>query len=170
MDNKKIENNIDNEMIKKAVNLALREYKKGEREEQKQRILHDTKLLMKYYNSLKLHAENAIYNSDMLEVDEDDERDRIYILSIRRTKLRTLAIVAHIEMAMEELKKKKLEDGAYEQYRAFVMYYIDKKCYDEIQKELNCSKNTPARWINTSIKDLSILLFGIDGLKLSWVG
>ncbi|MGL4573016.1 MAG: DUF1492 domain-containing protein [Clostridium sp.] len=160
--------------IQKAVKEAIREYKKEDKEEQKQKVLHNTKLLMKHYNSLKLHADNAVYSVDDIEEarieEHEDIKDRTYILSIRRSRVRTAIMVSHIDAAMEELKNKKKEEGTLEQYIAFKMYYIDKKSYDEIQKELNCSKNTPFRWINGSIKDLSILLFGLDGLRINDLG
>lgn len=175
MENKKIENNIDNEIIKKAVNIALKEFKKSEKEEQKQRVLHNTKLLMKHYPSLKAHADNAIYSVDKLQEQREeeylehreDEDDKAYILSIRRSRVRTLIMVSHIDQAMKELKEKKKRDNTFEQYRALEMYYIEKMSYEEIQEELNCSKNTPSRWINSAIQDLSILLFGLDGLKIN---
>lgn len=159
---------IDN-TIQKAVKEAIKEYKKIEKEEQKQRVLHNTKLLMKHYNSLKAHSINAIYKLEDIEedIEEYDNDDKAYILSIRRSRIRTLIMVSHIDMALEELKKKKLEDGTYEQYRALHMFYIEKMTYEDIQVELNCSKNTPLRWINAAVKDLSILIFGIDGLKIN---
>lgn len=160
--------------IQKAIKEAIREYKKEDKEEQKQKVLHNTKLLMKHYNSLRLHADNAVYSVDDIEEarieEHEDIKDRTYILSIRRSRVRTAIMVSHIDAAMEELKNKKKEEGTLEQYIAFKMYYIDKKSYDEIQKELNCSKNTPFRWINGSIKDLSILLFGLDGLRINDLG
>ena len=141
------------------------------KEEQKKKVLHNTKLLMKNYNSLKLHADKAIYSvNDVEDLQEYDDQDKAYILSIRRSRTRTIIMVAHIEMALEELKNKKVKKGCYEQYKALELYYIDKVSYEEIQEELNCSKNTPSRWINSAIKDLSILLFGVDSIKLEDVG
>lgn len=123
---------------------------------------------------LKAHSDNAIYSVDKLKNDEylehkEDEDDKAYILSIRRSRVRTLIMVSHIEQALTELKEKKRKDNVFEQYKALQMYYIENKSYEDIQEELNCSKNTPARWINAAIQDLSILLFGLDGLKINGV-
>ncbi|WP_297429276.1 hypothetical protein [Clostridium sp.] len=162
--------NID-ETISKAVRAAIKEYDKEQKEEQKQKVLHNTKLLMKHYNSLKLHADNAVYKADnLIDMEEYDDEDKVYISSIMRSRLRTMVMVAHIEMAMKELKEKKISEGNFEQYRSLELYYINGHSYDELQRDLNCSKNTPPRWVSIAIKDLSILLFGIDGLKLDSLG
>lgn len=158
--------NID-ETINRAVKAAIKEYDREQKEGNKNRVLHNTKLLMKHYNSLKLHADNAVYRvEDLKEMDEYADEDRVYIASIMRSRLRTMIMVSHIEMALEELRDKKIKEGRYEQYRALELYYIEKHSCEEIEEDLNCGKNTPARWINSSMRDLSILLFGIDGLKL----
>lgn len=156
--------------ISKAVKIAIKEYSKEQKEEQKQKVLHNTKLLMKHYNSLKLHADNAVYKADDLMDIEYSDEDRVYISSIMRSRLRTMVMVAHIEMALKELKEKKKKEGNFEQYRALELYYIDGHSYEELQGDLNCGKNTPPRWVSIAIKDLSILLFGIDGLKLDSLG
>ena len=159
------------EVMRKLIKEAIKEYGKEQKEEQKKKVLHNTKLLMKNYNSLKLHADKAIYSvNDVEDLQEYDDQDKAYILSIRRSRTRTIIMVAHIEMALEELRKKKLNEGCYDQYKALELYYIDKLSYEEIQEELNCSKNTPGRWINAAIKDLGILLFGFDSIELDDVG
>ncbi|MEG0133514.1 MAG: hypothetical protein RR891_06125 [Clostridium sp.] len=158
--------NVD-EAIKKATREAIREYGKEQKEEQRVRVLHNTKLLLKHYNSLKKHSERAVFNvNDVEDVEEYPGDDRAYVLSIRRSKLRTIIMVSHIEMALEELKEKKIREDNYDQYKALKLYYIDKMGYEEIQEKLSCGKNSPPRWINIAMKDLSILLFGLDGLIL----
>lgn len=159
----------EDEVIQRAVKKAIKDFNDSLKMEQKQKVLHNTKLLMKHYNSLKAHAEKAVYNIDAINeiYEKDDEDDRAYIASIKRSKLRTLIMVSHIDQALKELKEKKTKENMIEHYKALKMYYIDKKTYEEIQKELICSKNTPARWINAAIRDLSVLLFGVDGLKIN---
>ena len=57
------------------------------KEEQKKKVLHNTKLLMKNYNSLKLHADKAIYSvNDVEDLQEYDDQDKAYILSTRSLK------------------------------------------------------------------------------------
>ncbi len=167
-----MENTELSKTIQDVVKMTINEYEKNRREEEKKRVLHNTKLLLKHYNSLKAHAMKSVYKIEDIEkdIEEIDGDDKAYILSIRRSKLRTLIMVSHIDAALKELKDKKLREGTYEQYRALTMFYIDCKTYEEIQGELNCGKNSPLRWINSAVRDLSILLFGVDGLKISNVG
>lgn len=158
------------ETINRAIKAAIREFSKEQKEENKSRIFHNTKLLMKHYNSLKLHADNAVYKAGDLEDLEDMEdytdQDRIYISSIMRSKLRTSIMLSHVDLALEELKAKKTKENKYEQYKALELHYIDKHSYEQIESDLSCGKNTPNRWITSALQDLSILLFGVDGLKL----
>lgn len=160
---------MQDEVIDKAIKKALKEFKVEERVEKKKKILHNTKLLLKNFNYLKTHSAKAKYDISGLDIEAETGDDRAYILSIRRSKLRTLIMVSHIEMAMNELKKNKIRAGSLEQYRALEMFYIEKKTYKEIREKLNCGQNTPARWINECVDELSVLLFGFDGLKMDLV-
>lgn len=154
--------------IQEAVKIAIREYDKEKKIENKRNVLHNTKLLMKHYTNLKSYSEKAIYKiEDIKELEElKDESDKIYITSIMRSRIRTVIMVSHIETALDQLKEKKKLEGKYEQYRALELFYIKKKKYEEIEEVFGCSKNTPGRWINEAIKDLSTFLFGLDALKI----
>lgn len=161
------------EVIKKA----LKEFQEDEREKRRKRALHNTKLLLRNYNSLKAHVEKSVCSlndieKERLEELEEielvcyEEEDEVYLSSIRRSRVRTLLMISHVEKALKELKEKTLRDNMYEHYRALEMYYIEEKSYEKIQEELTCSKNTPLRWINSMVRELSVLLFGLDGIKL----
>lgn len=161
--------NVD-EAIKKATKEAIREYDKEKKLEQKKKVFHNTKLLLKHYNDLKTHVDKAIYDINSLEWDLEEigelERDELYILSIRRSKSKTLIMIAHIDMAMEQLKKKQYHLCTIEKYQALESYYFNEETYENIAEKLNCGVITVRRWVNEMINELSILLFGIDGLKL----
>lgn len=169
LENKSI--NLD-DTINKAVTKAIREYDKEKMMAQKKKVFHNTRLLMSNYNSLKEHVDKGI---DSLKFAIDDgnydelSEDEIFILSIKRSKAKTLVMIAHIDMAMEELRKRQLREGAIEKYFALEMFFIQEMSYEQIQEQLNCGKNTPSRWVNQMINKLSVLLFGIDGLKLDMV-
>ena len=164
--------NVD-EVIKKATKEAIREYDKEKKQEQKKKVFHNTRLLLKHYNDLKTHVENAIDDVNKLEIDlidlDDVERDDLYILSIKRSKSKTLIMIAHIDMAMEQLKKRQSNLCALEKYETLEMFYIKEIPYEKIVEHFNCGVNTPRRWMNEMINELSILLFGIDGLKSDMV-
>jgi hypothetical protein len=161
------------ETINKAAKQAIREYDKEKKQEQRKNVFHNTRLLLKHYNDLKQHVDNAIDDVTRLESDlidlGDIERDELYILSIKRSKSKTLIMIAHIDMAMEILRQKEIKLCSIEKYETLKMFYIDEVSYDDIIRHFNCGVNTPRRWINDMINELSILLFGIDGLKLDVV-
>lgn len=165
--------NVD-EAIKKATKEAIREYDKEKKQEQKRNVFHNTKLLLKHYNDLKTHVNNAIDDVNSIECDLGEfgditDRDELYISSIRRSKSKTLIMIAHIEMAMEQLRKKQYRLCSSEKYKALEKYYFYEKTYEQIAEELNCGVITVRRWVNEMINELSILLFGIDGLKLDMI-
>lgn len=160
--------NID-DTINKAVREAIKEYDKEKIQQQKRKVLHNTKLLLKHYNDLKSHISNAIDDVNQLEqnlLDTGDlDIDDIYILSIKRSKTKTLIMLAHIDIAMENLKQKQYKLCSIEKYQALNKYYFEEKTYEKIAEELNCGVITVRRWVNEMTNELSILIFGIDGLK-----
>lgn len=164
--------NVD-ETINKAVKQAIKEYDKEKLQEQKKKVFHNTRLLLKHYNDLKSHVENAIDDVKRLENDLEDlgdlDRDELYILSIKKSKSKTLIMIAHIDMSMEILKQKQYKLCSSEKYEALRNYFIEEKTYEEIAELLNCGVVTARRWVNEMINELSIYLFGIDGLKLDVV-
>lgn len=161
--------NID-QTINKAVREAIREYDKEKRIEQKKKVFHNTKLLLKHYSDLKSHVDNAIDDVNGLEGNLLDigelETDELYVHSIKKSKCRTLAMIAHIDMSMEQLKKKQYKLCSIEKYQALIKYFFEEKTYEKIAEELNCGVATVRRWVNEMINELSVLLFGVDGLKL----
>jgi hypothetical protein len=169
--------NID-EMISRATKEAIKEYDREKKQEQRKKVFHNTRLLLSHYNDLKNHVENAIDDINKLKdhelvksdyIDMSKEYDEFYILSLKRSKIKTLIMVSHIDMALEILKQKQYRACSIEKYEALRMFYIDEKTYEEIQEYFKCGINTPRRWINETTNELSILLFGIDGLKLDVV-
>lgn len=156
------------DIISRATKTAIKEFNKEKLEKERNKVFHNTKLLLKHYNSLKDHVINAIDDSGKLKEDylidiEGIGKDELYIMSIKRSKSKTLIMVAHIDMALEILKKKQLKNGTIEKYIALEMFYIRDIPYESIVKHFNCGTNTPRRWMNEMIKELSILLFGIEG-------
>jgi len=158
-----------NELINKAAMEAIREYDKEKMLQQKKKVLHNTKLLLQHYNDLKSHVENAIDDAINLEMDFMDigelEKDELYILSIKKSKTKTMIMIAHIDAALDSLKHKEIKLCAIEKYEALEMFYIGGVSYEDIVMKFNCGVNTPRRWMNQMLDELGVLIFGIDGLK-----
>ncbi|WP_294124674.1 hypothetical protein [uncultured Clostridium sp.] len=165
--------NSTEELIKIAAKEAIKEFNKEQEEKNKKRVFHNTKLLLRHYNSLKIHVEEAVDRLNQLETDlieiNDLDKDELYILSIRRSKSKTLIMIAHIDMALQQLKNMQINKGSLEKYNALKKYYIDEKSYEEIAEELKCGVITPRRWIKEMIEELSVILFGIDSKKFEMI-
>lgn len=161
------------EMMKEAAKQAIKEYEREKKQEGKKKVFHNTKLLLAHYNGFKNHVENAIDDVNKLEIDlidiDDLDRDELYILSIKRSKVKTLIMLAHMDMALESLRKKQHKLCASEKYEALKMLYVEEIPYDKIVKHFNCGVNTPRRWINQMVNELSVMLFGIESLKFNVV-
>ena len=154
-------------MSNKEVKELAKEVIKELARQRKDKRLHNTRLLMKNYTALKNHIENVNEDIEEFEIEvEMGSKDNLWIMSIARSKIRTAKMVAYVESAMDLVKEKFEKNSVAEKFRAFEMFYLDKKTNEEIQEELNCGKNSPKRWSDLIIEELNILLWGIDALGI----
>lgn len=151
------------ELIKKAAKAAVEEFKKQEEKEKKREKYHNTFMLMKCYRDAVFHIENAISDGTQLELcGMNDEQQRTYLGSVRRSRFKTLIMTEHIDKAVDEIERRRKAAGREVEYKAFELYFMQGKDYAEIAEELETGKNTPRRWVTAIINELSILLWGID--------
>jgi len=160
------------EVIKRAVTEAIKEFDIKKREESKTKILHNTKLLLSNYNNLSKHYEEAVDNLDYIELDEADENscesiesnDKLFILSIRRSKFRTMIMVSHIQTALKVLKEDCIRKNQLIKYEVLEKHYLQNVPFNQIAVEFSCSEMSARRWKNEMVQDLGVYLFGIDAL------
>jgi HD superfamily phosphohydrolase len=166
--NQSKENIATDALINKAVVKAIKEYNRQQVSEKKRKALHNTKMLLKNYNKIKISIEEAISEADQLEQDTiyctDDEE--VYINSIRKSKLRSLIVIAHIDKALAIIKEEYKNKGTSEKYDAFMDCMIYGMTYDEAAVIYFTSKQSISRWVVDTSKLISIQLFGVDGLEL----
>lgn len=147
------------------------------------RRLRNTKLLLKHYRSLQKHTqitkdsvskiqeENAIDVLDDIESINDEEQ---YVQAIERTKIRTKIIVNHVNKAISYYEHICNKEGQIKERRFKIIkyMYIDNTkndeipTYEDVATHFNINIKTVGRDVRSAIEDLSILFFGIDGLKL----
>ena len=178
---------IDENVLKKLVGDTIKEYDKQQKEKSKlkrDRRLRNTDLLLRNYDNLLSHVEYAV--EDEKELDEIDpeefldsigeedyimsneEYEGIYINAIKRTRTRTKIILKHIETVLEFYKQKCLASynpNERRRYEVMIRYYFQKKRIFDVADELNCSDKTVSRDKKKAIEELSVLFFGIDGIK-----
>jgi len=138
---------------------GIREYEKHKETERKNTRYKTTFNLLKSYRDAVIHT--AAGQKPELE-NLDAEQQGLYIRSIRRSKFKTLLILEHIDVAVEELKKRRAEKGREIEYKAFDMYFMQGCGYEDIAAELNTSKNTPRNWVTAAVSELSVMLWGLD--------
>ena len=135
----------------------------------KDRRFRNTKLLMLNYNKLKQHILNE---KDEIKIiydcmDEYDIRvEYMWLESILKSKGKTVQMLKYVDEQLIYLENKYRENKQFEKYQAFKMLIVENKTIIEIQKELGCGKNSPNNWSNEIIKELSVLLWGIDALDM----
>ena len=137
---------------------------------------HNTKLLLRNYNEFKQHCIECTSSLD--DIDSTLEAweltlargDEDYIRSAKRTKVRTQIIVDLIDKFIEVHKKEAQErnDGN-KLKRAMIielMYISNNYTMERVAEEMECDVATVSRHHRIAINELSVLFFGIEGLKL----
>lgn len=144
------------------------------------RRLHNTRLLLKNYRSLKHYAEGAVYKAaqvkenavDILDgLDDYVFDDGMYIESIKKSQQRTYIIIKHIDEMLHYYRIECEQSGKDEEmrrYRIIMAYYItdEKMSVDEIAESEYIERRAVYRDIKAAMKPLSALIFGIDSMKL----
>ncbi|CVK18475.1 hypothetical protein [Sporomusa sphaeroides] len=146
--------------------------------------LRNTKLLLKKYELLKDHCENAIYEKEQRVENEygyvidildslDDTDATTYIHSIKQSVARTKLILAHIDQMVMHYgiyceRTGKPEDMR--RYRILKAVYFPqddnaKPSREAICKQEDIEERTFFRDMEANYNRLSALIFGIDGLS-----
>lgn len=170
---------IYKQMVREATENAVKQIEKEKQDKIRNRYdrrLRNTEMLLRNYNNFKEHADKAIYEDiekeDVKEdMDYDKDIDNLFINSILKTKKRTEIMLKHIDNCIEYYTYKCLasdRDDIQRRIQVIKMLYIneDPMTYEEIAEELNCSTKTINNTKKAAIKELSVLFFGIDGVKL----
>lgn len=159
---------------------ALKLQKNEERMRVRRNRFHNTELLLKNYLGLMEHYQNAVDSfsethegAELFNL-ENVDMDDIIIQSIRRSKIRTKVMINQIDTCMELLRVKINAKGQPERYEVIHKLYLEPskssmQWTERIQvvaAEIPCGEASVRRWKNDMINELSILLFGVDGLQL----
>lgn len=164
------------EVAEIAARIAL-EYIEKEKKKQEKRNrdwrLRNTKLLLKNYRSFVAHCDDIKQELSMLqqaEALEDLYSEDFTVEAIKRSKQRTLSMVRFMKRMMDEYKRMCEESGQLEEIRRYkvieMMYISDKK--HKVEDIAKCHKieiRTVYRDINDAVKTLSVLVFGVDGIR-----
>ena len=157
---------------------ALKLQKDDERMRIRKNRFHNTELLLKHYLALVEHfeiAQDKASEEDMEAYNfEEADMEDIIIQAIRRSRVRTLIMVMQIEICLEKLRVKMINRGQPEKYAVIEKMYLDPtkssmpltERKQIVAAEIHCGETSVWKWRNEMIDELSVLLFGIDGLRL----
>ncbi|MDN9011099.1 hypothetical protein [Brevibacillus laterosporus] len=159
--------------IKAAMDHLEKEKRKQEKVKKDWR-LRNTRLLLKNYRSFVVHCgkiEKEIELLDMAEVLDELYTENFAVESIRRSKQRTKAMMKFIGRMLNAYKDMCEQSGKTEEIRRYkiihALYISEQK--QEIDDVAKCHKidiRTVYRDINEAVKTLSVLIFGVDGIRL----
>lgn len=163
----------------KAALEAWEKQKQKEVKDRRDRRLWNTRLLLKNYQLLKDHCENAVCSQSQVPESESaidilnsvDGLDKdTYIESIKRSVSRTKTIIAHIDKMMELYKvycdtSHKAEEPR--RYRVIIAAYLEKPkpTIQAICQREGIDLRTYYRDNRDASITLGALFFGIDGLS-----
>ena len=159
----------------KAIEVFIQKQKE-DKEVREARRLRNTKLLLRNYRQLKLHCADIKETIQLLDMSnlgliEDIETDELAIESIKRSKKRSLAMIQFIDRMLEvyrALCEQSLKEDEFRRFETIHGLYISegRMTFAEIAECQNVSERTIRRDEKEAIKALSVLIFGIDGLRL----
>ncbi len=176
--------------VNEGIQKGLKQYDNMQKNKTKFRYdkrLRNTRLLLKNYRSFVEHCDNAKYlveNPIKKEIEKDNlkvqlfddfynlQDDAYIVASILKSKEKTRIILDHINLCLDFFQAKAIKTNNQEMIRRYNVIsdlYINETpmTYEEIAEIEHISQKTVNRDRKKAIKELSVLIFGIDGLDLS---
>ena len=159
-------NNTDDQVFYKNIAMAaITEFKDREKRDKKRQVRHNTSILLNHYLDLKYFFNGTHYKCNM-------GGEPVILESVRKNKMACRFLMFHINGCIKRLEEK--FDKQPEKFLAIKFLFLD----DEMGKldwqarmkmtgeRLNISESTLKRYRNEMESELSIMLFGPEGLKI----
>lgn len=160
-------------LVDTVLKTYFREKKIEEKKEQDKR-LRNTKLLLRNYQTFKRYSEKHEGDKDIdreLSTQQLILNSEDLVQSIRLTTERTLLMIQHLDKALQALdficQQELLEDKATgKQYEILKKRYVIGETVDAISSFYSIGERTVYKAIDAGAERLSVLLFGVYGLKV----
>lgn len=154
------------EKIISGVSSNLINHFESKDKENKNRIMYNTKLLLRNYKKLKAHCV-------LVEVQLEEDAETFWnhkwldLDNLMQNKAKTVKIMKQVDKAIEYYKKDCFDDGSdnsIRRYDILKMKYLNDVTLsdDDIAAEYDIARTTVVRQVDKAISDISVLLFGID--------
>lgn len=170
--------NAGREGAKKGVE-AYEKRKEKEREELADKLRNSAKDVIINYRRLK-----GLKNTSVCDVDSVTDptlkeildglagrirEDEFTLNSTTRNKIKTGMLMNHVDVKLEEYKKECRRSRIIDvqrRYRVIEMLYLreDRMSVEEVAEAEECDKSTIYRTLEKAYDDLTVLMFGIDGV------
>lgn len=162
--------------LEQTVEMTITKFIERQQEEQTKktdRRLFNTRLLLRNYHKFKVRCEE-LKELNKVETEEDPfveiGGEYLSIESLTRSSVRTMNMMNFIDKMLEFYKNDCIQQGkdAIRKYDTLMHYYIyeDKKTFDDIAELHNINERTVRRDLKEAVQALSVLIFGIDGLRI----
>lgn len=174
---------IMDKAVKKGTLEAINTFEKRKeeiKEETADRRLRNTKLLLRNYRMMKLHAKNAVFSrqelkenvTDIIEDMMQGRDDDVVIESIQRSAARTVIMIDHIDTMIDLYRTYCMQssqaDIEMRRYQVLYDMYIAEPglSVQEIAEKQNMSKENAYSDLKVATERLTALFFGVDGLRM----
>lgn len=160
-----------------AAKTAIEEYRKEISRNEKETVdtlRHNTMKLFKHYNKLKTYVENSISDSsqakdlwlDKLLGEMFDDDSKVMVKSIIKSKEQTELMMRHIDN-MIDIYNERCRCRRVNYCDCVRRYYIDNESLQNIGDSFNpkVDERTVQRYIKRGLEEMSILLWGLTGIK-----
>lgn len=160
------------EAVRTGIGAFKEEYAKLQREAAKERKdfrLHNTKLLLRHYQELSIHAKEAISVADFSFWEDLMLPDgRVDIKALKMSVAKTRALLRHVD-AMLNAYKSYCESGGLEtqrRWRCLSAMYLEQPrlSVDDIAKREYMSTRSVYVDIDTACDQLGVYLYGVDAV------
>lgn len=175
--NQKLMEQVTKLSAETAVQAAL-EFMENERQkrqkEKRDRRLRNTKLLLKHYRSFVVHCEDlkrGVTEAQERELIDDLDSEEFAVESIKRSKERTIAMVNFINRMLEMYKimcERSDRPEEIRRYQTIHDLYIseEKISAEKIALGQKIDIRTVYKDADKAVKSLSVLVFGVDGVRM----
>lgn len=160
-----------------AVENERRRYRRARYDRQ----LRNTKLLLQHYRSLNSHYANAVWEEDDSE-DEDSfcdimelmnsrsYDDEVFVDSIKQSSKKTRIIMRHVNKMLEEYEtmcKESRRPDDLRHWRVIKALYLSptRTAAMDVAEAERIDKRTVYKDVDAAVEDLTMLLFGVEGIE-----
>lgn len=160
---------------------AVKAIQEDERQTMRDSRLHNTRLLLKHYRSLKLHFTEAVYEFDeehsesatgmiweIMSIHYD--REQAFVDSIWKSAARTGLMIQHIDRMLDFYRiscERSGRESDRRQWRILYARYLGDtpKSMQQIADDEHIHKRTAEKDLDCAIQSVSALLFGLDAIQ-----